>query len=239
MQGMRPLLRMVTSVSFGQRLGPGIRVASEGGFPYPVFRPTEYKTEASILHTDPPSSTMAVKDIRVIHTLGPAGTNCEAAAHEWFRRNGRKGTVHLHPTFEIAAQALNDDPAIAVLGCVAYPDLHNLVFSNLNRFQMVDVFVMPTFNMILASRTGEAPRTISTHPAPQQLAPPARSCASSTAMRRPPWNAGTAARTAASPRPRRPIRWGSRRFRTSGRCRWVSRSTRRCEAGQRQRTDAA
>jgi len=114
---------------------------------------------------------MAVKDIRVIHTLGPAGTNCEAAAHEWFRRNGRKGTVHLHPTFEIAAEAFNDDPAIAVLGCVAYPDLHNLVFSNLNRFQMVDVFVMPTFNMILASRTGDVPKTISTHPAPQQLAP--------------------------------------------------------------------
>ncbi|WCM88112.1 hypothetical protein [Acidovorax sp. NCPPB 3576] len=115
---------------------------------------------------------MPVQDIRVIHTLGPAGTNCEAAAHEWFKRNGRKGAVHLHPTLEIAAEELKDDPAIALLGCVAYPDLHTLVFSNLSRFQMVDIFVMPTFNMILASRTGEPPQTISTHPAPQRLAPP-------------------------------------------------------------------
>lgn len=151
---------------------------------------------------------MPVQDIRVIHTLGPAGTNCEAAAHEWFKRNGRKGAVHLHPTLEIAAEELKDDPAIALLGCVAYPDLHTLVFSNLSRFQMVDIFVMPTFNMILASRTGEPPQTISTHPAPQRLAPLAPSCPWSTAMRRPPWIAGTARPRGASPRPRPPNRWG-------------------------------
>ena len=106
-----------------------------------------------------------------IHTLGPTGTNCEAAARHWFERQGRTGEVVLHPTLEDAAEVVVEDAASALLGCIVYPDLHTLVFSNLDRFVLKDLFVMPTYEMVLASRTGEAPRLVSSHPAPRRLVP--------------------------------------------------------------------
>lgn len=112
-----------------------------------------------------------VEKISTLHTLGPTGTNCEAAAHEWFARQGRKGKVSLHPTLEIAVEKMEYNISSALLACVVYPELHTLVFSNLKRLSLIDCFIFPTHNMVLASRDGKIPKSVSTHPAPQHLVP--------------------------------------------------------------------
>jgi hypothetical protein len=108
--------------------------------------------------------------IDLIHTLGPTGTNCEAAARWWFRQKNREGRIVLHPTLEAAAESLEGGNS-ALLGCMVYPDLHTLVFSNLDAIVLEDIFVFPTHNMVVASRTGAQPVTVSCHPAPQRLVP--------------------------------------------------------------------
>lgn len=110
-------------------------------------------------------------DIRIVHTLGPEGTNCEAAANLWIRSNGHSSaTTVLHGTLEEALQRLLQDPDGAVLlGCVVYPKLHEIVFNNLDRLTLVDQFIMPTFNMLFASRGQEVVRTAASHPAPRSL----------------------------------------------------------------------
>jgi len=112
-------------------------------------------------------------EIRVLHTLGPAGTNCEAAAHRWLEANDITGEVVLHGTLEegVAAIRLAPSPGDALLGCIVYPDLHTLVFANLSWLKLVDCFVMPTYNMVLARKPGSELRRIATHPAPQGLVP--------------------------------------------------------------------
>jgi len=111
-------------------------------------------------------------EIRELHTLGPAGTNCEKAAYTWLRQQGRDGAVHLYPTLEDAVEGIDGDPASGLLACVVYPELHTLVFSNLHRLAMVDCFVLPTHNMVLALRPGvTTPRSVASHPAPVGLIP--------------------------------------------------------------------
>jgi hypothetical protein len=107
--------------------------------------------------------------IRTLHTLGPSGTNCEAAAWEWARRNDLRLEVELHPTLESAVEKSVHGKYDAVLACIVYPELHSLVFSNLDRIQLVDCFVMPTHRMVLATRGPLRPRTIASHPAPRML----------------------------------------------------------------------
>ncbi len=106
--------------------------------------------------------------IDTIHTLGPTGTNCESAAHWWLKKKNPNGSVVLHPTLEAAVSAL-DGSNSALLACIVYPDLHTLVFSNLDTIALEDIFIYPTHNMVLASRTGAWPAVVSTHPAPQCL----------------------------------------------------------------------
>lgn len=114
----------------------------------------------------------ALDAVTELHTLGPAGTNCEAAAHEWFRRRGSAGSVVLHATLEQALEAMGRDPHVALLSCIVYPELHTLVFSNLERLELSDAFIMPTYNMVVAVRPGTvAPKTFASHPAPRLLAP--------------------------------------------------------------------
>lgn len=113
----------------------------------------------------------ALSKIKVIHTLGPAGTNCERAALEWFGRRNVKGEVVLYDTLESAVENIATDSTHALLGCVVYPMLHTLVFSNLKKMVLADCFVMPTFNMLLASRNGLMPKVVSSHPAPEELVP--------------------------------------------------------------------
>lgn len=41
-----------------------------------------------------------------IHTLGPAGTNCEKAAYYWLNKNNQQGNIILHPTLETAVKEM-------------------------------------------------------------------------------------------------------------------------------------
>ncbi|HEJ0329778.1 hypothetical protein I5M92_22165 [Serratia marcescens] len=107
-----------------------------------------------------------------VHTLGPAGTNCEKAAHLWLKNNHHHGEVKLHQTLEDAAQYMaSSDSNDVLLGCIVYPHLHHLVFKNLNHLKLTECFVMDTYNMVFASKTinpGEI-KTVGSHPAPQDL----------------------------------------------------------------------
>ncbi len=110
--------------------------------------------------------------VAVLHTLGPTGTNCEAAAHAWFNRQRNVGRVELHATLEQAVEHMPEDDTHALLGCVVYPDLHTIVFSNLGRLALADCFVFPTFNMLLARRPDVVHvRSVASHPAPRHLVP--------------------------------------------------------------------
>lgn len=116
------------------------------------------------------TGTSALDGIRVIHTLGPSGTNLEMAAHHWFSVRDRQPDVRLHSTLESAVPGLSDDGHEAVLACAVYPELHSLVFENLGRLAMVDSFILPTYDMVFATlpQTTRV-RTVVSHPAPQSL----------------------------------------------------------------------
>lgn len=126
-------------------------------------------SKAVSITRDPLQDTLEL--IKVIHTLGPEGTNCAAAARKWFSNRGQDGKVILHRTLEDGTNKVNRSTGEALLGCAVYPDLHSLVFLNLKKFSLVDSFVMKTFSMVLASRNGCFPERVSTHPAPSSLVP--------------------------------------------------------------------
>lgn len=108
----------------------------------------------------------------IIHTLGPQGTNCERAAREYMKRTGMAGEIVLHSTLEEAAgrcvRAVGDE---RLLGCIVYPDLHEIVFQNLTSLYLLDCFVMDTYEMVFASRLPNVNnvRRVGTHPAPKHL----------------------------------------------------------------------
>jgi len=108
--------------------------------------------------------------ITVIHTLGPSGTNLEMAAQHWFTSRGREPHVRLHASLESAVPGLSEDGHEALLACAVYPYLHSLVFQNLGLLAMVDSFILPTYDMVFATRfdTTEL-TTVVSHPAPQSL----------------------------------------------------------------------
>jgi hypothetical protein len=58
-----------------------------------------------------------------------------------------------------------------LLGVVAYPKMHSLIYSHLECLQLIDAFIAKTDYMVLASRSGEMPRRCATHPAPEKLLP--------------------------------------------------------------------
>lgn len=111
---------------------------------------------------------------QVIRTLGPEGSNLELAAYEWFRLNGvANGEVILHPTVEDAVSAISADNE-GVMACAAYPHLHTLIFENLKSLTIIDTFLFPTMEMVLASRrlsSYKAGETCASHRAPQALIP--------------------------------------------------------------------
>jgi len=119
----------------------------------------------------PGAGGIGVHRIRYVHTLGPQGTNLEAAAHEWLQRRGVDGSVELHTSLETALDVIPQDGEHALAACAVYPALHTLTFSNLNRLHMVDSFLMPTHNMVLASAGTDQPGTVASHPAPVGLVP--------------------------------------------------------------------
>lgn len=121
------------------------------------------------------SNASAIADvsqkIKYLHTLGPSGTNLEAAAHQWLLMKPTEGSVLLHETLESALKKIPETGEHAIVACAVYPELHTLVFENLHRMRMVDSFIMPTYSMVLASAGNKNPHTVSTHPAPLSLAP--------------------------------------------------------------------
>lgn len=127
-------------------------------------------TEVPDRHAEDLEACLA--DVRLIRTLGPRGTNCERAARFWFRNRRIDGEVILHDTLEDGVSHLPERGRSALLACAVYPDLHTLVFSNLHCLRLADSFILPTHNMLLASRGCENPGTVASHPAPQGLVPP-------------------------------------------------------------------
>ncbi|WP_319381406.1 hypothetical protein [Thiomicrorhabdus sp.] len=112
----------------------------------------------------------------VIHTLGPSGTNCEMAAQHWMKEHNSIGRVVLHQTLEEAqAATLEDQENAMLLGCVVYPDLHNIVFEHLQEFELMECFVVPTLEMVLAGHKSEisVEDRFICHPAPKSLLPKA------------------------------------------------------------------
>lgn len=106
-----------------------------------------------------------------VHTLGPTGTNCEAAAHHWIQTRGfPDASVVLHPTLEKAVIDVIGMPQTSVLlACVVYPYLHEIVFKNMRDMTMRECFVLPTHNMVYAGRPDQPQRTVASHPAPVNL----------------------------------------------------------------------
>jgi hypothetical protein len=87
------------------------------------------------------------------------------------RRRRVAGTVELHSSIESALESVPVNGQHALTACAVYPHLHTLVFGNLHRLSMVDSFVMPTHNMVLASTGVASPSTVAAHPAPKGLVP--------------------------------------------------------------------
>ncbi|MBY4839844.1 hypothetical protein [Pantoea sp. DY-5] len=110
----------------------------------------------------------------IIHTLGPEGTNCEKAGYLWLESKKVYGDVKLYSTLEDALIEVRKNTHDLLLGCAVYPDLHKIVFENLDFLEIQDGFVMPTWNMVLAknhrSSSNMEQFTIVCHPAPSHLA---------------------------------------------------------------------
>lgn len=122
--------------------------------------------------------------VRNLYTIGPQGTNCELAASHWLTSHGIVGRITLHDTLEDAAESALLDEAGALLTPIAYPHLHSIIYKHLSDLTLVDLFLMPTHALVLASRTGKMPAFCSTHPSPAELVPPGiqRRLAGSTAQ---------------------------------------------------------
>jgi prephenate dehydratase len=106
-----------------------------------------------------------------LHTLGPTGTNCEAAARYWLEQRGyRADGVVLHETLETAVNGVLAEPRdCALLGCVVYPQLHEIIFQNLGTMSLRECFVMPTHRMVLAGDLSREVTTVLSHAAPASL----------------------------------------------------------------------
>ncbi|MED3729307.1 hypothetical protein ACT6P6_16280 [Priestia endophytica] len=111
--------------------------------------------------------------VKVVHTLGPAGTNCEKAGLLWLEKQKIKGEVVLHKTLEEALPYVKETENSILIGCAVYPYLHDIVFKNLSNLELIDSFIMPTYNMVLAAKEEvdfSKDTIIASHPAPANLA---------------------------------------------------------------------
>jgi hypothetical protein len=78
-----------------------------------------------------------------------------------------------HSTLEVGVAAVTEDRDAALLACVVYPALHEIVFENLDWLELAECFVLDTYNMLLARRPGSADGgVVASHPAPAVLAAP-------------------------------------------------------------------
>ncbi len=79
--------------------------------------------------------------------------------------------MKLYRTLEKATEHVRKDKDGVLLGCIVYPDLHNIVFQNLTWLELKGCFVLDTHNMLFASRHTDYNdiRHVGSHPAPQHL----------------------------------------------------------------------
>jgi hypothetical protein len=110
--------------------------------------------------------------ISKIFTLGPSGTNLEKASFEYLLRIKSEGRVFLYPTLEEAVEKMDYDEHSALLACIVYPNLHHLVFRNLDKLRLLECFMADTYAMVLAAKINAFPKSVCTHPAPVDLLPP-------------------------------------------------------------------
>lgn len=112
---------------------------------------------------------MKIEKLKRIYVLGPEGTNSEKAIINYLRKNNLEIEVLFTDTLENAAEKVIKDKESAFLGCVAYPNLHNLIFPYLDILSIEEVFLEETYEMVLASNSKDNIETIATHPAPAYL----------------------------------------------------------------------
>lgn len=116
----------------------------------------------------------AQKHLR-IHTLGPEGTNCQLAVYHWLNMKNidvADATIILHPTLEEGLDAVLEERDSLLLACIVYPKLNELVFNHLDNMQLADCFIMPTYNMVLATKkqlSKQQIQSVVSHPAPVSL----------------------------------------------------------------------
>lgn len=109
--------------------------------------------------------------VRKVHTLGPAGTNCEKAALKWAALKCKKAELALHESMKRAAEQVAACGCSVLLSVVAYPQLHSIIYEHIAQLGLLDVFIMKTDDMVLASVNGQMPTLCQTHPAPEKLLP--------------------------------------------------------------------
>lgn len=107
-----------------------------------------------------------------VSTLGPKNTNSQFAAEHYIEKNGAKGEVFLYDTPEKAVDILISGGVDKTILCVVYPKLNEIVFQNLEKIQMTELFRYDTNNMVVAAKNGlnQGMRACS-HPAPKDLLP--------------------------------------------------------------------
>jgi prephenate dehydratase len=106
--------------------------------------------------------------IHTIHTLGPADTNCEKAAKSWIKKHNHHANIILYPTLEEAIKNVSHNSVL--LSCIVYPKLNDLVFDHIDRFELIDCFIEPLYNMVFARKSlGAEIKIIYSHPAPVPL----------------------------------------------------------------------
>lgn len=144
-----------------------------------------FSTQAPV----PPAGERLVRSfawVRRVHTLGPQGTNCQRAAQSWIAGRCDRAEIVLHRSMEQAAGEAAGREREVMLGVVAYPELHSIIYRHLQVMRLIDMFIMDTDEMVLAVRPDQQaePRLCATHPAPQSLLPPRieRRFVSSTAI---------------------------------------------------------
>lgn len=103
----------------------------------------------------------------IIGTLGPVNTNSEIASLHYLDTRDGGGEVRLFDTPERSIQALIDKDVDKTILCIVYPKLNDLVFDNLDRILINEVFLCPTDEMVIGeARPGSR---VCCHPAPVNL----------------------------------------------------------------------
>ncbi|MCF4130035.1 hypothetical protein [Methylobacterium sp. SyP6R] len=108
-----------------------------------------------------------------ISTLGPRNTNSEFATAHYMQSRNIEGEIVLSDTPEKAIVELIDGKVDKTVLCVVYPDLNNIVFRNLGKVHIEELFHFHTDNMVIARRRGDDSQgtRCCSHPAPTHLLP--------------------------------------------------------------------